>query len=211
MNATRNLIDEVSRLGGRVSLDGDRLKVAANVPLPDKVMERLRRHKDEIIVVLQVEQLSPAARVVSWLRSNHVAVTLSADGRRPVLSGEPAGSLPQAYISRLQDLSSEIVELLYEERKAARADRQRYKNSEAWSWPEALDDAIQIVAERNKALERRRETARYCLCQRLAENEWTTKRGRVWVCELCRMMASWTCCKTIRPPQPMRERKRHDQ
>jgi hypothetical protein len=102
------------------------------------------------------------------------------------MSGERAGDLPQEYISRLMDLSSEIVELLYEERKTARANRQRYKNSEAWNWPEDLDDAIRIASERNKALESRRETARYCPCQRLAENQWSTQRGRVWVCEPCR-------------------------
>jgi hypothetical protein len=143
-----------------------------------------------------------AGNAVSWLRSQGVAVTLSEDGRRPVLSAERAGDLPQAYINRLMDLSGEIVELLYEERKTVRADRQRYKSSEPWNWPEDLDDAIRIAAERNKALEKRRETARYCLCQKLAENEWTTKRGRVWVCEPCRAgtMASWACCRITGRP-----------
>ncbi len=48
MSAVRKLMDEVAQLGGRLSLNGDKVRVAAPAPLPDDLLAKLRELKPEI-------------------------------------------------------------------------------------------------------------------------------------------------------------------
>jgi hypothetical protein len=48
MSAARKLLEHVEGLGGRVYLDGGKVKLAARTPLPERVVVDLRQHREEI-------------------------------------------------------------------------------------------------------------------------------------------------------------------
>ena len=53
MNGVEALVDEAQALGARFTLDGERVKVAAQVPLPAPLLEKLREHKSEVLSLLR--------------------------------------------------------------------------------------------------------------------------------------------------------------
>ena len=95
------LIEAVQRAGGAIALQGDRLRLSAPEPLPEKLLEELRPHKAEVIDHLQharrpelgkpgtdaldtVAALSPDETVAAW--ANGVA-RLRRHAAAPHLSG----------------------------------------------------------------------------------------------------------------------------
>lgn len=57
-----SLLREVEELGGRLTAAGDKLRVSAPRPLPDRLVKELRRHKSEVLSFL----LAPAWPAEDW-------------------------------------------------------------------------------------------------------------------------------------------------
>ncbi len=60
MNAL-NLIQEVTRAGATMTLEGGDLVLSGARPLPDDLVEQLRRHKPEVVATLKNEPVDPEA------------------------------------------------------------------------------------------------------------------------------------------------------
>jgi hypothetical protein len=50
----RSLVRQIADAGGRVWLNGEAVRVAANRPLPNAIVEQLRRDKPEVVEVLRL-------------------------------------------------------------------------------------------------------------------------------------------------------------
>ena len=50
----RSLVRQIADAGGRVWLNGESVRVAANGPLPNAIVEQLRRDKPEVVEVLRL-------------------------------------------------------------------------------------------------------------------------------------------------------------
>ncbi|MGZ9021121.1 MAG: hypothetical protein ACXW3S_14445 [Rhodoplanes sp.] len=49
-----SLVRQIADAGGRVWMDGESLRIAANRPLPNAIVEQLRRDKPEVVAVLRL-------------------------------------------------------------------------------------------------------------------------------------------------------------
>jgi len=52
INTVLQLVHEVEAAGGRIAVNGDRLKLSAPGPLPNSLIDELRQHKAEVIGLL---------------------------------------------------------------------------------------------------------------------------------------------------------------
>jgi hypothetical protein len=50
----RSIVRQIATAGGRVWLNGDALRVAANGPLPNAIVEQLRRDKPAVVEALRL-------------------------------------------------------------------------------------------------------------------------------------------------------------
>ena len=63
MNLARKLVQDVQSAGGTIVAAGDKLKLSAPAPLPDRLIDELRLHKAEVIGLLAGSQWGAA----DWL------------------------------------------------------------------------------------------------------------------------------------------------
>lgn len=99
MNAL-HLIAEVTRAGGAIRANGDRLDLEAPRPLPDDLIERIRQHKAEILAALENEmhqEIIEAAREAAEER----AAILEHDGGLSRTKADEVAKLAEAFYAHL--------------------------------------------------------------------------------------------------------------
>ncbi|HEB12952.1 MAG TPA: hypothetical protein ENI11_04690 [Actinobacteria bacterium] len=55
-----SLISELQQQGVDIRLDGEKVKLSANTPLPPEIIERVRSHKGQLIDELKIQNLKTA-------------------------------------------------------------------------------------------------------------------------------------------------------
>jgi hypothetical protein len=115
--------------------------------------------------------MSEARQAIDRLRASGVNVSVVAG--RLKLTGNAGCALSPDALNRVRDLKAEIVAVLEMERQPANGN-------------EDVAAKIKSSRSRNSDAEKRQLTDCWGLCGGLAQNEWQTPRGRLWICEPCR-------------------------
>lgn len=72
------LLEQVRQCGARIGINGDRLRIAAPAPLPDKLLLELRAHKLELLALLAANESPDPRSIADWYQER--ATIMEFDG-----------------------------------------------------------------------------------------------------------------------------------